>query len=93
MPKDHAKTMGGASSPLTTLQLVLFNSLFGGRVKLEVGKGVEKLKSKVVSKWSRRAVPEAIDRFTQEHGPSGMKVPRAKEERIQAFWDLLTQMD
>ena len=66
-----------ASGP-TALQKALVSSLFGGRVQVNKVFDLASFKTQVLKVWSRRAIPEAVSAFLQEHA-SGIPVPWAKD--------------
>ena len=46
----------------------------------------------IMDKWTVVAVPNGINEFLKEHAPT-VAVPKAKSERIRAFWDTVRDMD
>ena len=61
------KTHNFAASGPTTLQKALVSSVFGGRVQVDKDFDLASFKTLVLKSWSRRAVPEAVSAFLQEH--------------------------
>ena len=76
---------------LSSLQLALGNSLFGGRVKFSEETTVEDFQKQCKAKWTQRAVPETIDNFLGEHLPDET-VPKTKDARCALFWNTLSNL-
>ena len=75
----------------TPLQKALVASMFGGRISVDKDFDLPYSKSQIVSVWSQRAVPEALNSFIQAHA-GGAPISETKEARAGLFWDTLLEM-
>ena len=87
-PKDKGK-----QDTLFPLQVALLNSLFGGRTKAQHDSVLADFQIQVKANWSKRAVPDAIQQFLEEHAPNGTAIPKPKDARCELFWKLLSELD